>query len=221
MSKLLKAFTLIELLVVIAIIAILAAMLMPALQAARERARQARCINNLNQIGKGMATYSTNIEYRPYRGPGKQEYSYSASNCLALLYPDYIDTEGVFKCPSATNDDPKLHSVDDLDGFGDKCGQHYEFGPSPYWTSYGYDSETSFRLLTSDDAIAGDMDGSSYLDPNSITANHKGGQNILYFDSHVAWKDNNYASKLVDDNIYTRDEVPYPLHDTDAFIRRP
>ena len=53
-----RGFTLIELLVVIAIIALLAAILFPVFAKAREKARQASCMNNQRQIAIAIQTFT-------------------------------------------------------------------------------------------------------------------------------------------------------------------
>ena len=125
-----SGFTLIELLVVVAIIAILAAMLLPTLSKARERARQAVCINNLKQIGLGFAMYTQdNDGWFPFM-TDHENWTYSGAifywNSLILPYvtnpiPDaqgnintatafrytflttqgYVRSKNFFRCPSA------------------------------------------------------------------------------------------------------------------------
>ena len=84
-----RGFTLIELLVVVAIIAILAAILFPVFAKAREKARQATCVNNQRQIVTLALIYAQdNDEILP-----------ASTTFWQQLNP----AAGILKCPTAGN----------------------------------------------------------------------------------------------------------------------
>ncbi len=141
-----EGFTLIELLVVIAIISMLAGQLLPSLSMAREKGRQANCINNLKQFSIAIEMYYQDFNnYPPW---------------LSTLYRGYINTPPSFTCITDKERGKTGHGHDSfpetcdippenipggppspeyeggLDGFGQRnpeiaaCSYSYEFSPN-------------------------------------------------------------------------------------------
>jgi prepilin-type N-terminal cleavage/methylation domain-containing protein len=208
LRRLCRAFTLIEMLVVIAIISILAGMLLPALMRAREEARQANCKSNLKQIGLGIQTYMG-----AYQGSFPYASSANQSDSLALLYPTYISASKIFQCPS-TRHNPKIT----VTGTAPNVVKAFGATQADGWCSYGYDKTTPANEGTVDRPVAADMDGSSVLNEKSPTANHKGGQVVLYYDGHVSWTNlNTWDNDGTSDNFYTQEGTD---EDLDAYLTR-
>lgn len=118
-----EGFTLIELLVVIAVIAILAAILFPVFAQAREKARQAKCMSNLKQIGLASGMYREDWEeflpfMRTLPGGDHSGFADTYSPAWFVLVAPYIPVKvkdydelnsaadySIFHCPSMKGTD--------------------------------------------------------------------------------------------------------------------
>ncbi len=196
-------FTIIEILVVIGIIAILAAILFPVFLAIKERGRQAACLSNLMQLGKGMSLYgdewngyfpTSRLENGGYGNPsgnwaGVYDVHGKCDPTKGQIYR-YVRNVGVYLCPSDRGRNPARVWAD---------------GALPYPLSYTMNNITDYRtaitmqsrsskigLLIQEDRDSindGDFywygwkDGEEGKDnPSKI---HGGGTCVLYCDLHV------------------------------------
>jgi len=209
-----KGFTLIELLVVIAIIAILAAMLLPALDQARQKAKQAACMNNLKQLYLILSMYWQDYDgylIRAYIGNKTGDPRPTWVN--ALIDKGYLKNKEILRCPGW-----KRAKHVTVTGTGEKNANYYsgdldellDYGWNTYFpgTSDGNVKELdrahkrSTIICLTESAIqmgggttggyaysfsaVGKPDGNYYN--QSIDAPcHGKGYNYLFFDGHVIW----------------------------------
>ncbi len=192
-----KGFTLIELLVVIAIIAILAAILFPVFAKARDKARQATCMNNEKQIGLAGMQYAQDYDelfplaaWYPGYSPG------TAYGLLDSLAP-YIKSTGIVKCPNRIN------------GVGYQCNSNV-WGSN--YTSLGWGANVPpaaiaelvspasvvFTYEMHTDNAYGECNPGWYSGFDRTTAfRHNGGWNLIFCDGHVKWYQLQNATSIV------------------------
>jgi prepilin-type N-terminal cleavage/methylation domain-containing protein/prepilin-type processing-associated H-X9-DG protein len=199
-------FTLIELLVVIAIIAILAAILFPVFSQAREKARQAACLNNAKNMGMAAQMYTDDSDetYPPVRfGAGRPCWSpapYYTS--WRILAQPYLRNWKIFDCPSF----PDLQCSEEWRETGREKSPYpqymdYQLNGSQFCYSQNRRKWDIARFtgpgLAGPASLIFIQEGGLQCAPDTgtwcnwvfrrETARHNGGKNYVFADGHAKW----------------------------------
>jgi len=191
-----RGFTLIELLVVICIIGVLAALCVPAIAKVQEKSGNAKCTNNLRQIGAGLMTFAADNSGQfpvagadiPYGAVGESGAPGWTEQLDSYLGTSEKDTS-VFQCPSSAKVIPTNKKYSYFLGTHAAMLENGTFGAVvsqriKYPSRYILGGDISSAMFTVDDA---DKDDYSQ-DPafaNVPAPFHGGKVNILFADGSV------------------------------------